>query len=327
MKRWSVIVSLLYASSCTADHNLWVFHASQPIKSVSMFDDNKRIAVLTQNEIHILDAKTGKEIKRISGTVFGRFPQSRTAVHVIECHSTTCWIGGGEHRLGFIAKVNIDDEVGSYIESDTFAEIFGIAIGKNQEIVSAHGDSSAIVWNGEKLHLEKKIYLTGGLENWAVDYYGNNYLLGNDNGELAIWDGKSNVPQQRFLVANGIDKDSNDSIFVITSINGFIVVGGANYLELINARNLTDKRYVGFKKAAVLSCDTSDKDSLIWCGLFDGSIVSVGLDGKIKSFIKAHDEPIIFVKTLPEIIISVSRDGFVKANTVQSLAKIGQEKE
>jgi hypothetical protein len=52
---------------------------------------------------------------------------------------------------------------------------------------------------------------------------------------------------------------------------------------------------------------------VIWCGLSNGVLVSVGLDGKIITTEKVHDKAIRFVKALPGIVITASTDGKVRA--------------
>jgi len=100
-------------------------------------------------------------------------------------------------------------------------------------------------------------------------------------------------PSQRITVGPGRSKDSDSTILTLTTLNGFIVAGGA-YLDFINIKNMKDKRRIDFDGHTVTNCDASLEDRVVWCGLANGVLVSVGLDGKIKSSVKIHNDPITF---------------------------------
>lgn len=309
-----VIAALIAASSCAADTKLiWEFDARQPVVSAAMLAEGNQIAVLTKNEVLIIDARTGEKLKRFESKDIGRPSRVRSDAHDIACENSICWIVGGSHYLGYLAKVNVDTGETRFIESDLFSEIWSVDIGLRHTIVTGHGTELVTVWNPESMQPISKIQLTGSREVYAVHYDGKNYLVGNDAGELVTWDGRSKKPTNRFVVEPGRDESEPSPVISITTLNGFIVVGGADYLDLINTRNMSDKRHIEFKGAAIIRCDATSEDRVIWCGLSSGELVSVGLDGKVKSSEKIHDGSISFVKALPGSVITASKDGTVRA--------------
>lgn len=314
MKIFFGIAVLISASSCAADSKIvWEYDAGQGVISAAVLAEGSRIAVLTVNDIQLIDAKTGKRIMRVDSKDIGRSSHSRSDVHDIACASSTCWVVGGSHYLGYLAKVNVDTGETRFIESDMFSEIWSVDIGSKHTIVTGHGTELVTVSDAENMQPISKIQLSNSREVYAVHYDGKNYLVGNDAGELVTWDGKSKTTSRRFVVEPAYDESEPRAVSSITTFKGFIVVGGPGYLDLINSKNVFDKRHIEFKGETVMRCDASDEDVVVWCGLTNGVLVSVGLDGKIKSSEKIHDGSIGFVKALPGIVITASRDGTVTA--------------
>ncbi len=320
MRNLLVAIALMSSiSACNKDTNsVWEFDAGQHVISASMLDDDKLVAVLTENEIQIINATTGNVFKRIASGDYGYYSHGRSDLHSIACAKSTCWIVGGSHYVGFLSKINIANDEKNFIESDMFSEVLDVDIGSANTVITGHGTELLTVWNAESMQPVSKLQLPLSNEIYAVHYDGQNFIAGNDAGELVIWDGKTKIPTHRFIVEPGDERSSIDSI---ATANGFYIVGGYEFLDLINSKDVSDKRHFEFNGASVSSCDASTESQVIWCGLTNGTLVSVGLDGKIQSSEKFADRGIIFIKTLPGIVISADTGGTVKARSVSPSSK------
>ncbi len=317
MNKAILAIAVLFSiSACNKDPKcVWEFDAKQRVISASALDDDRMIAVLTNNDIQIIDLRTGKAIKRIASGDYGYFPNGRSDLRSIACEDSICWVAGGSHYVGFLAKINTANNERNFIESDLFSEIWDVGIGPAHTIITGHGTELVTIWNAENLQRVNKIQLSDSREVYAVHYDGKNFLAGNDAGELVIWDGRTKIPMHRIIVEPGNDKSESQPspIDTIATANGFFIVGGHEYLDLINSKAISDKRHVELKGATVSSCDSSTDSQVVWCGLTNGVLVSVGFDGEIKSSERVHDHEIRFVKALPGIVITASTDGMVRA--------------
>ncbi len=301
---------------------LWTFEAGDPVIAAASVSEGSRIAVLTDHRLQIVETGTGKKVGTIEANQFGheplpRFGRGPSSLSAIACSGMRCWIVGGTHRIGFLGRVSVaGDSDTEFTESSMFPEILGMDAGPLGTIVTANVSGTLTLWDAGAMHAVRSMHVPDGMEIYAVRYDGEHYLAGNDSGELIIWNGKTKAPARRLVVEPASHEGRHNPIFALVRFGRYVVAGGYGYLDLVNPKVPSDKRHIEIEHA-VSACDALPGASVAWCGLSDGTLISVGLDGKIKSSDKVHDDDIRSVKALAERVITASKDGTVKASLIE----------
>lgn len=295
----AIITTVALASCSSRIEPLWVFQANQPITAAAVIGDSKQLAILTGRDISILNAETGQEIRKIRG--------ADVDIYAIACTSTACWIGGGQHEKGYLGNVDVNSgEIKRITASENFTSINAVAIGPDRNLATGHADETAILWDEKNTQQKKRLVVQDGLEIHAMGFVDRNLAIGNNRGELVLWDGLSDSPTQRI-------KLESSAILSIVFASGRLFAGGWQYLDVFDPKHLSEKQQIKIDRAAVLSCDATPDGQSVWCGLSDGSLSRIEMNGSRKTALKIHGDEIRFVKVIDGVVITASKDKTVKA--------------
>ena len=153
---------------------------------------------------------------------------------------------------------------------------------------------------------KKRLIVQDGLEIHAINFVGSNLVIGNNKGDLVFWDGLSDSPTQRV-------KPEGSAILSMVFTSGRLFAGGWQYLDVFDPNHLSEKQQIKIDRAAVLSCDANPDGQSVWCGLSDGSLSRIEINGFQKTALKVHGDEIRFVKVIDGVVITANKDKTVKA--------------
>ncbi len=301
MRKSIIVFLLIIISGCSVSNNSkWDYRFDEEIMNCSVIDGGAKLVVLTDQSINILDMNSGNILKQGKGL----FNNARSLV----CMGSTCWIGGGIHLNGYLLAY--DSEVGKVIrrsKQELVAEVNKVAFVDDGRIVSVHGDETIVLWDEQKMQPLKSIFTKEGGEIYSVLIINGKVFAGNDKGELIVTDVNFDAVE-RLVTGKG-------PIFSIFGNEEHLLLGGWEYLYIVNPIDFADKHIIPVKKTAISSCESSvSQQKNAWCGLTDGSLILIDFSSKkIKSDVSLHADEIRFIGGNNELIVTASKDGIVKA--------------
>ena len=276
------------------------------IDSVSPVDETGAFAIVSGGKIEFLTTRAGL---RLSKEVY----LGNLSINNIFCSIESCWVGGGTHQKGMLAKIEISKGSIERIGNDSqYSEIYFITSSLKQGyILTGHSDGEIIVWDAKQ---GKEILNFGEYSSevfaLAVSQDGRRLYSGKSVDGIDLWD----IETGKLITSN---KEIEGSIFTLTmdeSAKSIICGGSRGILYIIDNSELSITKKIAVTDEAILSSDVRKRDAEIVCGLSSGYVGVVHINGSGLKVYKLHDDAVMYVKFIDEgdRILSVSKDGTVK---------------
>ncbi len=300
----SVIVLLCFCKGKSDLKSTTLRELNRKTFSASLSPNSKRLAVYSEEYVHLISLKNKNEDKI--------FKIKNIGPGEICFGGNTCWVGGGEYlRDGTLLSLDITSGAFRPLNPEKYSGIYALALSSmNNTLATGHAKGKIILWDS----------LSGKIKNAFGDYDAEIFVLrisadgkklysGDGLGKLKIWDLTTREKLTEIKVPN------INSIFTINvsdNENRVIVGGGALGILTGNAPAVTN--LIKLNDQAILSCDIRKKDNKILCGLTRGYVAFVNPDGSEPRFLKLHDADVIYVEFTNggNNVISAGKNGTVK---------------
>jgi WD40 repeat protein len=277
------------------------------IDSVSSVDDTGIFAIVSAGKIELLSTRKGLQL-------YKKINIGDISVNNIFCSIESCWVGGGTHQEGILAKIDISEESIKRIKQHDrqYSEIYFITSSVKQGIIiTGHSNGEIIAWD-EKQNKELLKFGDYASEVFAlaVSRDGGRLYSGKGVNGIDLWD----IGTGKLIKSN---KETEGSIFTIKTnknTKSIICGGSQGILYFIDDNKLSIIKKIIITDGAIFSCDVRGRDGEIVCGLSDGYISVANFNKLSSNVYKVHNDNVIYVKFIDEgdRILSVSKDGTAK---------------
>ena len=309
-----LIIYMIFFCFCKKDIKTDSFlKLNEKTYHASLNTNKKILAVNGKKYIHIIPLIQKSEYKKFKMDI-------KEVGEVCFQDNKHCLISRGYMQHGDLILMNIND--GSYrkLKYKGITEVCAISYSsKNSTVATAHANGGIVLWD---INSGKIIKMFGDYETeifeLKISFDGNTIYTGNSQGIIKSWSLNSGEKLNTIKIPN----INSIFTFALNRNKNMLIVGGSDgIIGILSLDDFSVKNTIKVSQEAILSCDCRNSDSKIICGLTDGYIATVNLDGTDLKNIKIHNKDIRYVKFIDggTKIISISENGVIKISNTKDL--------